>query len=1108
MPINKPSRESKPVPALDSKLRSQLDDVCQKARDLAVAYAQSALQKRAVDAAEPLSHFGPKDKELRNRLRARGRQVGDLRSADGTQSIDQLAQELAYEYWHRMLFARFLAENNLLMHPDGVAVSLEECEELAATAEPQAANGFVLAARYASTMLPQIFRTDDVLLEIEFAPEQRLGLEKLLAGVPRQTFEADDSLGWVYQFWQTAEKKRVNDTGDKIDGRTLPAVTQLFTEHYMVEFLLHNTIGAWWCARQGIQGPPGDAGVPAGMSPVDMPYLRWQEDGTPAAGKFEGWPKTLAEFSMLDPSTGSGHFLVAAFNLLVPLRMRDEGLTAGQACEAVLRDNLFGLELDPRCTQIAAFALALAAWKYPDEADQPLGYRPLPPINIACSGQGVSGRREEWLTLASDDARLRDGMEKLYDLFRQAPHLGSLIDPRREAGDMFMAGFQELRPLIEKALRAENKEMTADSRAVGVAAQGIAKAASYLGKRFTLVATNVPYLSRQKHNDTLRDYCDANYEAGKADLATAFVQRCMNACTDGGSISLVTPHNWLFLGSYKSLREQLLRSATWNLVARLGPGAFETITGEVVNVALPVITRRTPSASAGNSAVFSYIDVSSLSTPQQKQVGMVAGKATALVQRSQLSNPDCVISPDTRLASLKKLGEYATVYQGISTTDGSRFVVRFWELPQQSKEWERFQLAADLGLYSGLHGLIYWQQGKGVLSTIGTAKKGREAWGKDGFGISVTGALYVSRYLGTPFDGTLAVVVPKTSANVEAIGRYLTSEQFVSDVRSVDQALSVTESSFAKVPFDLAYWQGVSAKEGSLQSPTSDDPTQWLFKGDISTSADTFQVAVARLLGYHWPEQPKAPDPIDSLADSDGILCLPGVRGEAAAAERLLEVLHAAFGKNWSDSVLHKLLTDAGCKAGTTLDDWLRNHFFEQHCKRFHNRPFIWQVWDGRKDGFAALVNYPKLSHKALENLTYSYLGDWITAQGKSDKAGADSRLGAAQELQAKLKLILTGEPPYDIFVRWKPLHEQAVGWNPDLNDGVRMNIRPFIEAGILRKNPNIKWTKDRGKEPDREKVDYPWFWSGKEFVGDRVNDIHLTNAEKQAARTRKKGAK
>src|SRR4051812_22797485 len=118
------------MPALETDLRRKLENVVIQAREVAEAAARSALQKRAVDAAEPFPHFGPEERDLRNRLRARGRQVGDLRLADGTQAIGGLIQELAYESWHRMLFARFLAENGLLMHPDGVSVSLEECEEL------------------------------------------------------------------------------------------------------------------------------------------------------------------------------------------------------------------------------------------------------------------------------------------------------------------------------------------------------------------------------------------------------------------------------------------------------------------------------------------------------------------------------------------------------------------------------------------------------------------------------------------------------------------------------------------------------------------------------------------------------------------------------------------------------------------------------------------------------------------------------------------------------------------------------------------------------------------------------------------------------------------
>jgi hypothetical protein len=1101
------------MPALDSKLRSQLDDLCQTARDLVGTYAQSALQKRAVDAAEPLPYFGPKDKELRNRLRARGRQVGDVRNADGTQSIDQLAQELAYEYWHRMLFARFLAENNLLMHPDGVAVSLEECEELARDADPPAANGFVLAARYASTMLPQIFRTDDVLLEIEFAPEQRLALEKLLASVPKQTFEADDSLGWVYQFWQTAEKKRVNDSGDKIDGRTLPAVTQLFTEHYMVEFLLHNTIGAWWCAKEGIQGPPGGAGIPSGKSPVEMPYLRWCDDGTPAAGKFEGWPNSLPEFTMLDPCCGSGHFLVAAFNLIVPLRMHKEMLTAEKACEAVLRDNLYGLELDPRCTQIAAFALALAAWKYPDAG----GYRPLPPLNIACSGQGVTGKKEEWLALANGNDRLREGMDRLYDLFQQAPHLGSLIDPRRDAGDLFAANFTELRDLLHKALAREIPHKNVEESAIGISAFGISEAARNLLQQYTLVATNVPYLKRGKQTNVICDYCDDHHKTAKMELATVFVERCEALARTGGTVALVSPQSWLFQTGYLDFRKSHLKKTEWALLARLGPGAFETITGEVVNVSLVIFSCKTPS----NVHEFRAVDVSQSESPLEKAANLIQSCTTSSNQLGQLTNPDAriVVGSTTKQEALKAVATSAT---GMQTYDSPRFVFVFWELPAIQNGWVLGQTTVDsTASYSGCSTAVRWDDGCGALFdlmelkrsqgyTSGIWRAGTQFWGKQGVLVSLMGDLPCSLYLGGPFDNNTAAIVPRNESDLLAIWAYCSSPEFKTEVRRIDQSLKVTTNTLEKIPLEIQRWRevGSATYPKGLNARHSPKPTEWTFNGDIHASNNPLQVAVARLLGYRWPHQPKTADTIDDLVDSDGILCLPGVRGEAAASERLLEILHAAYGRSWSDSLTHKLLKDAGSKAGTTLEDWLQNQFFEQHCKLFQTRPFIWHIWDGRKDGFSALVNYHKLDHKALENLTYSYLGDWITVQSKSEKAGADSRLGAAQAMQAKLKLILAGEPPYDIFVRWKPLHEQSIAWNPDLNDGVRMNLRPFMEAGILRKNPNIKWTKDRGKEPERSKSDYPWFWSGNKFVGDRENDVHLTNAEKQAARSQKKMVK
>jgi hypothetical protein len=363
-------------------------------------------------------------------------------------------------------------------------------------------------------------------------------------------------------------------------------------------------------------------------------------------------------------------------------------------------------------------------------------------------------------------------------------------------------------------------------------------------------------------------------------------------------------------------------------------------------------------------------------------------------------------------------------------------------------------------------------------------------------------------YSGHIYEKITAAIIPKNDNHLQAIWAFCSSPEYNDSVRTINQKLSVATGTLIKVPFDLAHWKAIGEKAfpDGLPKPHSDDPTQWIFKGDITITIDPLHAAVARLLGYRWPEQSKEQDIIDALADRDGIVCIPAVRAERPAAERLLDILRAAYGSQWSDAILHKLLTDTGCKPGTSLEEWLRDKFFELHCRCFHHRPFIWHIWDGRKDGFSCLVNYHRLDHQRLETLTYAYLQDWIMAQtaaARDGRLGADLRLAAAQELQGKLKLILAGEPPYDIFVRWKPIHEQPIGWNPDLNDGVRVNIRPFVMANVLRKPPNIKWTKDRGKEPERAQEQFPWFWERGIFKGDRINDYHLTNAQKRAARER-----
>ena len=1151
------------MPALASDLRKTLEATVVKARDTAEGGARDALTALAVGASEPFGSMSEEERKLRNRLRARGRQLGDQAGpTKGTQSIERLVREMAYEHWHRMLFARFLAENQLLIEPSsGVSITLDECEELAAE---EGTDLWGLAAQYAQSMLPQIFRGDDPVLAAKLPLEIRQQLQGLVAGLEIETFTASDSLGWTYQFWQTKRKKEVNDSGVKIGADEISPVTQLFTEDYMVDFLLDNTLGAWHAGKVLASNPQLASSAQTEVDlrqAVALPGCPWSylrfiktDDGlwAPAAGTFEAWPGTAAELKCLDPCMGSGHFVVAMFERLVELRLAEENIDEAAAVAAVIQDNLFGLEIDPRCTQIAAFNLALAAWRR-------LGHRKLPMMNLACSGLSPNASESEWLALASDNERLRNGMARLYWLFDKAAVLGSLINPRADEADLLVASFQELRPLLEQAMAKEAKDD--NSHELAVTAQGLAKAAGMISSKFSLIVTNVPYLARGKQSDFLREYCDINHGEARADLATCFIERCFQFSSEGGSCGLVSPQSWLFLGAHKNLRKGLLQNFSWNSLATLGAGAFQTISGEVVNTVLSIASKIVPTKGQRISSV----TATQVESAIEKVNALRNDLLLPLSQHEQTRNPDCRIIIGER-SDLPLLSELAVVSSGMLTGDIAQYTRYFWEQDQIEPAWEFLQSSVSSNcFYGGRQQVVLWEKGCGRLYRYAESVKhlntatqrwrtGQEAWGRRGVVVSCMGSLECTLYTGDRFDNNVGVIVPRNENDLPAIWMFCSSEEFSRHLRLIDRSIKVTPSTFVKVPVDIEQWRAVAAEHlpNGLPKIWSSKLDQWVFDGIAPNSQYPLHVATAKLLGYQWPSEAQGGSDILKSSDKDGIVCLNSLRGEKPAADGvrsvLSEVLQGLSSSKEREFLLENAVEVTAKKPDSTLEDWLRNSFFVEHCKIFQGRPFIWQVWDGNPHGFSALVNYHKLAapngqgRKTLELLTFTYLGDWIDRQ-KLDQAegvnGADDRLSAALDLQDQLKKILEGQSPCDIFVRWKPLHQQAIGWDPDINDGVRLNIRPFLSAqlrkggktgaGILRAKPGtIKWAKDRGKEPMRSKDDFPWFWGwdenspalatdfgapvpgappgGDSFDGNRWNDLHYTRAAKEAARARHRG--
>ena len=339
---------------------------------------------------------------------------------------------------------------------------------------------------------------------------------------------------------------------------------------------------------------------------------------------------------------------------------------------AVIERNLFGLEIDPRCTQIGAFNLALAAWRR-------VGHRPLPAMNLACSGLAPNSQKADWLEIAGNNEKLKNGMERLYRLFKDAPVLGSLINPRTGEGDLLEAGFHELQPLLEKALAQESKDDAAHE--IAVTARGLAKAAEILAGQFTLVATNVPYLGRSKQEETLADYCKRFHPDAKSDLATCFVERCLAFCVQGGSTALVTPQNWLFLGTYKKLRQTMLTSTMWNAVVRLGEGGFESSQAAGAFIALLMHTR----SDTTNAHSFAALDASEPKTRESKSHAVMRNQFSIVRQKDQLANPDTRITTEELRGGelLSKLADYG---KGSTTGDRPRFLLMFWELPKLGGE--------------------------------------------------------------------------------------------------------------------------------------------------------------------------------------------------------------------------------------------------------------------------------------------------------------------------------------------------------------------------------------------------------------------------------------
>ena len=366
--------------------------------------------------------------------------------------------------------------------------------------------------------------------------------------------ETVEVIGWLYQYYIAERKDEVFAgfrKGKKATAREIPAATQLFTPDWIVRYLAENSIGRLWMLNH-----------PESGLAEKMEYYIEPVDAEPDFIRIN----TPEEIRICDPCCGSGHMLTYAFDLLFEI-YSELGYTSKDAVEHILRDNLYGIEIDDRAGQLAYFALMMKAReKY--RRFFSLGVEP----NI-CVLHNITFDDEELRIACGLFSNTRDAeVRKLLTQFEHADTFGSLIIP-------CIDDIGKLRNNLTKT--TWTGDLFDETDTIEPRVHEVLKYADYLSSKYQVVITNPPYMGN--YDDITKAFVTKNYPDSKSDLCTAFMERNWKLSVPHGYSAMVNMQSWMFLSSYEKLRKKLLQERTILSMAHIGARGFDSIGGEVVS---------------------------------------------------------------------------------------------------------------------------------------------------------------------------------------------------------------------------------------------------------------------------------------------------------------------------------------------------------------------------------------------------------------------------------------------------------------------------------------------------------------------------------------------
>ena len=642
-------------------------------------------------------------------------------------AFENIVEEVAYTWFNRLIAIRFMevndylpsgvrvlsSENKAKNEPDFVTTPFDTDLEFTSYEQDRVIQLkdenkldelfrmlFIKQCNKLHDILPELFeKTDDyseLLLTISFTDTDGI-VYHLVHDINEDDFNVEkegqvEIIGWMYQYYNIEPKATVfaRPKSKKISKDDIPAATQLFTPDWIVRYMVENSLGRIYVDKRKDEGVFGDGCDSAEMTQAKIEQKRVVNENYIAEQM--GWKYYLSEseqtaevrkqldeinaemsanfcvenLKFIDPCMGSGHILVYAFDVLMQI-YESYGYTQRDAARSILKNNIFGLDIDKRAYQLAYFAIMMKARQY-NRRILTSGIEP----NL-CYIQSSNDLSEYALEKMDDYKSIT---QQLITEFKYASEYGSVLNVSLSEEDL--QNIQNQIDYLETHKYDGNLIHQSNCNKAIATVNPILKQAILLTQKYDVVVTNPPYMPVSNADAKLNEYVKKNYSDSKTDLFAVFIERCKQMLRKNGYQAMITMHSWMFLSSYEKLREKMLLNDTINM-AHLGARAFEEIGGEVVQTT--AFVRRNSSVKKYKST---YCRLLEPNTQQGKEDMFLTGENRYTAEQSNFSKiPGSPIaywaSQNVVNAFLngKRLGDISKPRQGMATTNNNRFL-RLW----------------------------------------------------------------------------------------------------------------------------------------------------------------------------------------------------------------------------------------------------------------------------------------------------------------------------------------------------------------------------------------------------------------------------------------------